>query len=83
MSVTAIKQTLKDNIDKLSASEAKLANKELPAYFDYLQSSKEMPKGLKLSFAQFLELENSLKEDAKGKKVPTTTVFKSLRKKYS
>jgi hypothetical protein len=83
MSVQEIKEQLKNGIENLSPMQARLAGKELTAYFDYLQSKKEMPKALQLSFAQFLELETSLKEEAQGKSIPAATIFKSLRKKYA
>jgi hypothetical protein len=38
MSIKEIKEHLKNNVDKLSVAETRLAAKELGQYFDYLKA---------------------------------------------
>jgi hypothetical protein len=82
MSIKEIKEHLKDNIDKLSASDAKLAARDLDTYFTYLQARREMPKNAKLDFEQYHQLLRSLQQADKGKLIPPQQVFAHIRKKY-
>jgi hypothetical protein len=83
MSASEIKDQLKERIETLSTAELKTASKDLSSYFDYLKSKKDMPKGLKLSFTQYLDLQTSLQEDVDEKVVSAKTVFATLRKRYA
>ena len=82
MSIKEIKEHLKNNVDKLSVAETRLAAKELGQYFDYLKARKEMPLKCKLSFDQYLQLTSSLKQAEKGKLIPASKALADIKKKY-
>jgi len=82
MSIKEIKDQLKDSVDKLSVAETRLAARELGLYFEYLKDRKEMPKNIKLTFEQYLQLNQSVKESENGKTIPASKVLNDIKRKY-
>jgi hypothetical protein len=82
MSIKEIKEQLKENVDKLSIADTRLAAKELGMYFEYLKDRKEMPKKFKLNFEQYMQLLESIKESKKGKLNPASKVFTAIKRRY-
>ena len=82
MSTKEWKEHLKRNIDKLSASDTKLAVKDLGLYFEYLQNRRQLPKNIKFSFEQYQQLTRSLQQADKDNLISSKKVFADIKKKY-
>ena len=82
MSIKEIKENLKKNIDDLSASETRLAVKDLSVYFEYLHERRQMPTKARLDFEQYQQFKRSLQQAEKGKVISARKVFAEVRKKY-
>ena len=82
MSTKEWKEHLKRNIDNLSASDTKLAVKDLSLYFEYLQNRRQLPKNIKFSFEQYQQLTRSLQQADKDKFISSKKVFADIKKKY-